>query len=94
MPGGFLVLHVADAWKYGPVTTLKGIKYTSKLYPKKHREIITYQQKKIQRDTPIYMESVSNILTMALNTGFTVHSMYAYKLPYEHQYMYVFIKSE
>jgi hypothetical protein len=93
MPGGFFVVHVADEWIYGPTSTLKGvISYTSTLQHKKHREMISYQHKQIKRETPIYMETVSNIVSLALREGFTVHSMYTYKLPYRNQYMYVFKK--
>jgi len=94
MPDGFLVVHVADEWIYGPTSTLKGaISYTSTLTHKKHREKISYKNKQIKRETSIYMEPVSTVVSIALQEGFTVYSMYHYQLPYKNQYIYVFKKN-
>jgi len=93
MPGGYLIVHVADEWVYGPTSTLKGgITYTSTLKHTKHREVISYKHKQIRKETYIYMEPISDIQTLALNEGFTYDSRYVYGVPYQNQYLYVFKK--
>ena len=92
-PGGYLCLHLSKQWAYGPLS-FSELKYSSKHTSRVHRECITFQGKRSCFEHTIYMEPEETIVDMALQSGFTLFSIYTYTMPYKHQRMYVFIKSQ
>lgn len=91
MPGGYLVLHVSKKWAYGPTSSFKGAFSYDKLNT--HEKIVIKGKHK-RVDHQVYMQSISSIIGLAKQAGFTVYSTYAYTIPYTDQYMYVFTKCD
>jgi ubiquinone/menaquinone biosynthesis C-methylase UbiE len=88
-PGGFLILHVSKKWDYGSALT-GTLQYTSTHTNRVHRECITKKGVTKCYEHIIYMESEERIVEMAKQTGFIVHAVYPYVLPYKYQNIYVF----
>jgi ubiquinone/menaquinone biosynthesis C-methylase UbiE len=92
MPGGYLAVHLSKKWAYGPSSFKGPFTYTSTHTPFTHYELITQGKKQKRIDHKIFMESINSIVGVAKQVGFTVHSVYEYKVPYPDQYLYVFLK--
>lgn len=93
MSGGYMILHLSKKWDYGPTSTFKGpFVYSSSHVHDRHHELITKNGKRSRIEHKIYMESISSIIGIAKQTGFVVHSIYKYPLPYTEQYLYIFTK--
>lgn len=92
MPGGYLVVHLSKKWAYGPTSFKGSFTYSSKHTPFTHFEIITQGKKQKRIEHKIFMESIQSIIGVAKQVGFTVFSIYEYKIPYPDQFLYVFIK--
>lgn len=89
IPGGFLVLHLSKKWEYG--SRLTGtIQYTSTHTKRAHRECITQKGVTQCYEHTIYMEPEEQMVEMAKQSGFMVHSIYPYVLPYAYQNVYLF----
>jgi len=84
----FLIVHMATEWNYG--RKLKGWS-SSKAYHKYHEFFTTKGQRKRIEHT-IYWESITTLIGLAKQAGFVVHSIYAYPMPYQGEYLYVFEK--
>ena len=84
----YLVIHMADEWKYG--RKIKGWS-SSRVYDKYHEFFTTKNQRK-RIEHKIYWESISSLIGMAKQAGFVVHSIYAYPMPYQEEYLYIFEK--
>ena len=91
-PGGYLCLHLSNQWTYGPVSSFSELRYTSKHTSRVHRECITFQGKQACFEHKIYMEAEETIADMAIQSGFTLSSIYTYSMPYKNQRLYVFRK--
>jgi len=92
MPQGYLIVHLSNKWAYGPSSFKGPFDYTSKHTPFTHYELITQGKKQKRIDHKIFMESIQSIVGIAKQVGFTVHSIYEYKVPYPDQFLYVFVK--
>jgi len=93
MPGGYLIVHLSKSWDYGPTSTFKGsFSHHSHYVHNHYREIITKNNKKTRVEHKVHMESISEIIGIAKQSGFTVFSIYEYPLPYKNQYLYIFLK--
>ena len=90
-PGGYLCLHLSKEWAYGP-NSFSELKYSSKHTSRVHRECITFQGKQSCFEHKIYMESEETIVDMAIQSGFSLFSIYTYTMPYKNQRLYIFRK--
>jgi SAM-dependent methyltransferase len=94
MPGGYLIVHLSKEWKYGPTARFQGpFSYSYSHVYDKHHEFITVKKKRKRFEHKIQWESISSILSLAKQYGFTVHSIYSYPVPYHGEFLYVFQKS-
>ncbi len=84
----YLIIHMADKWKYG--RKIKGWS-CSQVYDKYH-EFFEMKGHRKRIEHIIYWESISSLIGMAKQAGFVVHSIYAYPMPYDGEYLYVFEK--
>jgi len=93
IPGGYLILHLSKEWKYGPTSSFRGpFMYSSSHVYDKHHEFITVKKNRKRFEHKIKWESISSILSIAKQYGFTVHSIYSYPVPYHGEFIYVFKK--
>jgi len=93
MPGGYLIVHLSKEWKYGPTSKFQGpFTYSSSHVYDKHHEFITVKKKRKRFEHKIQWESISSILSIAKQYGFTVHSIYSYPVPYHGEFLYVLQK--
>jgi SAM-dependent methyltransferase len=94
MPDGYLIVHLSKEWKYGPTSKFRGpFTYSSSHVYDKHHEFITVNKKRKRFEHKIKWESISSVISIAKQYGFTVHSIYSYPLPYHGEFLYVFYKS-
>ena len=84
----YLVIHMADEWKYG--RKING--WSSSRYYDKYHEFFTNKGQRKRIEHKIYWESISSLIGMAKQAGFVVHSIYAYPMPYQGEYLYIFEK--
>ncbi len=90
-PGGYLIVHLSKEWKYGPTSRFKGpFSYSSSHVYDKHHEFITVKGKRKRFEHKIQWRSISSMISLAKQYGFTVHSIYSYPIPHQGEYLYVF----
>lgn len=79
MPGGYLVLHVAKTWKYGPPANWvrPGVTYRGVMKAPYFRERITRQHELKVRHT-VFMEPKETLIDSATSIGFIVDQVYQY----------------
>ena len=88
-PGGYLIVHLAKEWKYGPARFQGPFTYSSSHVYDKHHEFITVNGKRKRFEHKIHWQSIPSMIALAKEAGFTVHSIYSYP-SYPGEYLYVF----
>ena len=92
-PGGYLAIHLAKKWEYGPTSKFSGlIQHSSTHTSRVHRERIIKNGLEQRFEHKIFMESEEGIVDMATRAGFKIHAVYTYAIPYKNQRMYLFTR--
>lgn len=125
MPGGFLIVHLVDKYKFDPIlppgnplyivspqkyakeritktkVTFNEFVYNADFKLDKSDAVATFDEKfkfndgRVRKqEQRLYMDDLPTIVNMAQDAGFIVHAKIdMVKCAYEHQYLYIFLKS-